>query len=213
MFRIFSHGRGGGPISACLRFVVLAGAALTAPAPLSAGQANPTAAPGVSVREERGVFVVTARFHVPQAPDAVLAVLTDYAAIPRFMTDVTTSVVRERSAASIVVEQEAVSRVALFSTRVHLVLEISEEAGVLRFRDRCGCSFNRYEGAWQLTDSPDGTEVAYHLAAAPSFDVPDFLLTRVLKRNAVTMIEQLRREIAVRAQPLTAGRSLTYNRR
>ena len=62
------------------------------------------------------------------------------------MPDVRSSRVVERAPAAIVVEQEAVARVFFFSKRVHLVLEVHAEPGRIRFRDRCGQSFTRYEG-------------------------------------------------------------------
>lgn len=45
------------------------------------------------------------------------------------------------------------------------------------------------------------TLVTYELTAQPTFDVPEFLLKRVLKRDAAEMIERLQREIAAR-EPL-----------
>jgi len=50
-----------------------------------------------------------------------------YESIPRFMPDVTRSVVRARQPGRAIVEQEAVSRVALFVKRVRLVLESSRK--------------------------------------------------------------------------------------
>lgn len=155
-------------------------------------------APDVTVREERGVFSVSARFNVPQPPPVALAVLTDYEAIPRFLPDVKTSIVRERTAAGLVVEQEAVAKMMLFSKRVHLVLEITQEDGIIRFRDRCGGSFVKYEGTWRLVSANGGTAIHYTLAAQPSFDVPEFILKRLLKRDAGRMIERLAREMASR---------------
>ena len=160
---------------------------------------GPELLPTVSVREERGVYSVTGRFEVPQPSTVVLAVLTDYEDIPRFMPDINTSVVLERADGRAIVQQEAVSRVLLFSKRVHLVLEINEGADTLRFNDRCGRSFARYEGAWRLFDRNGATEVLYELVAQPSFDVPEFVLKRVLKRNSEQMIEQLQREVAARS--------------
>ena len=66
---------------------------------------------------------MVARFLVDQPPSVVLAVLTDYEHIPRFMPDVRTSIVRSEAIGRAVVEQEAVSGVMMFSKRVHLVLE------------------------------------------------------------------------------------------
>jgi hypothetical protein len=102
--------------------------------------------PAVTVGEERGVYSVTARFQVPQSPAAVLAVLTDYEHIPRFMPGVEKSAVLERAPGRAVVQQEAVSRLMMFSKHVSLVLEITEGADTLSFRDRSGRSFARYEG-------------------------------------------------------------------
>jgi hypothetical protein len=68
----------------------------------------------------------------------------------------------------------------------------------LQFRDRSGRSFARYEGLWRLCEEDGRTEIVYELTAQPSFDVPEFLLKRLLKRDSGQMIESLRREIAAR---------------
>ena len=166
--------------------------------PLTAAD-DPPSQPAVTVREARGIYSVTARFEVPQAPALALAVLTDYEQIPRFMPGVKTSLVLERSPGRAVVEQEAVSRLMLFSKRVHLVLEITESADSLIFRDRSGRSFTRYEGTWLLCEVNGQTQILYQLTAQPSFDVPEFLLKRLLRRDSGQMIEGLRREIAARS--------------
>jgi ribosome-associated toxin RatA of RatAB toxin-antitoxin module len=155
--------------------------------------------PAVTVTEERGVYSVTARFQVPQAPAVVLAVLTDYKQIPRFMPGVETSIVLDRATGRTVVQQEAVSRMLMFSKRVHLVLEITEGMDTLRFHDLSGRSFTRYEGMWHLCRESGRTEILYELTAQPSFEVPQFLLKRLLKRDSGAMIDGLRREIAARS--------------
>ena len=156
-------------------------------------------APGVTVREADGIYWVTARFVVPQARAVALAVLTDYEQIPRFMPDVKTSIVRERSPGRAVVEQEAVSHVIMFSKSVHLVLEISEGADRVRFRDRSGQSFACYEGSWRLSDQDGGTMIMYELTAQPVFSVPGALLKRLLRRDSGRMIAALQREMAARS--------------
>ena len=160
--------------------------------------ASADGAPQVTVREDRGVYTVAAQFEVPQPTAAALAVLSDYEQIPRFMPGVTTSIVRERAAGRVVVEQEAVSRLLMFSKRVHLLLEIREEGDTLTFRDLAGRSFTCYEGAWRLSQRDGRTVISYDLRAEPSFEVPGFLLTRLLKRDAGLMIEGLRAAIAAR---------------
>jgi ribosome-associated toxin RatA of RatAB toxin-antitoxin module len=155
--------------------------------------------PAVTVNEEGGVYSVAATFTVAQAPSFALAALTDYAQIPRFMPEVRSSNVIERPDHRTIVEQEAVARFMMFSKRVHLVLEVQEERGTIRFRDRCGSSFARYEGIWTITERDGITHVTYELSAKPSFEVPEFLLRRLLKRDASQMIERLKAEIDARA--------------
>jgi len=163
----------------------------------------------VTVTEKRGVYAVTAQFLVDQSPSAVLAVLTDYEAIPRFMPDVRSSIVRERAGGRAVVEQEAVSGVMMLSKRVHIILEIEEQPDALIFRDRCRKSFAKYEGAWRVSALDGQTAITYELTAQPSFDVPGFMLKRLLRRDSTQMIEGLQREIALRAAESAAPRSQT----
>jgi carbon monoxide dehydrogenase subunit G len=176
--------------------------------PVARLKATDDPASAVTVREERGVYSVAARFQVPQSPALALAVLTDYEHIPRFMPGVETSIVLERRTGLVVVEQEAVSHLMMFSKRVHLVLEVTEGADTLRFRDRSGRSFARYEGSWQLCEENGQTVILYDLTAQPSFDVPQFLLRRLLKRDAGLMIAGLRREIAAQSARRTSAREL-----
>jgi hypothetical protein len=154
--------------------------------------------PQITVREEQGVFIVAARFTVAQAGATAIAVLTDYEGIPSFMPDIRTSTVLERGEGRTIVEQEAVGRVMLFSKRVHLVLEIRQEPGRIRFRDLCGRSFVRYEGAWRIVEQDGRTTITYELAAKPAFDVPGFVLKRLLKRDAKETIQRLQIEMAAR---------------
>jgi carbon monoxide dehydrogenase subunit G len=173
--------------------------AVAAPARTTAMEESQTHA-AVTVSEAGGVYSVTARFEVRQPLAVARAVLTDYERIPQFMPGVETSVVIERVDGRAVIEQEAVSRLMMFRKRVHLVLEIVERADSLQFRDRSGQSFVRYEGKWTLCHEDGGTRISYDLTAQPAFDVPEFVLKRVLKRDSGQMIEGLRREIDSRGR-------------
>ncbi len=163
-----------------------------------AAAADPAPSSQVSVQETRGIYAVTARFEVPQAPATVLAVLSDYERIPRFMPDVKKSVVLERTPGRLVVEQEAVSKFMMFSKQVHLVLEVMEGDQSLQFSDRCGTSFKSYKGSWQVEAKGTGTVVTYELRAEPGFDVPEFILKRLLKRDSAQLINRLRTEFTAR---------------
>jgi len=181
------------------RLLVVSCALALLAAPSIQATGDPRSDVPVTVIESGGVYTVDAAFSVPQPAAIALAALTDYAQIPRFMPEVRRSDVLERSDEYTVVEQEAVARFMMFSRRVHLVLEVREAPGTIRFRDRCGKSFLRYDGVWTLAEEGGRTLVTYQLSAQPSFDVPGFLLKRLLKRDANDMIERLKAEIVARA--------------
>ena len=185
---------------------VLVTAAIAFAAPFDFAQAKPAAAgaqtspaPEISVTEAAGVFRVTATFTVPASRGAVTSVLTDYERIPHFMPDVKSSQVVERTESGLVVEQEAAAKFMMFSKRIHLVLDVSEDRGTIRFRDRCKKSFEHYEGVWRLSGGEAATTVVYELSTKPSFEVPAFVLKRLLKRDAAAMIERLHDEMLSRA--------------
>ncbi|MGE0864499.1 MAG: SRPBCC family protein [Vicinamibacterales bacterium] len=180
--------------------LLLAGAVLAlglVSSPLATAAFGPDAAPDVSVREEGGTYEVRATFAIAQSADVARSVLSDYEQIPRFMPGIKSSVVRRRTP-RLLVEQEAVSKFAMFSKTVHLLLEITEGDSYLHFVDLCGRSFIRYEGLWRIEPQGAGAEMSYELSARPAFDVPGFVIKRLLKRNASEMIERLKAEIAAR---------------
>jgi hypothetical protein len=179
------------PAAALTLFVVLAGGTVRA-------MPDPQA-PEVAVTEGGGVYTVRATFVVRGGTDVARAVLTDFERMTRFVPDIRKSLVLERSAGGTVVEQEAVSRMMMFSKRVHLVLAVSETPTVITFEDRCGESFKRYAGSWTLGETAAGTTLTYQLTAEPRFDVPGFILKRLLRRDSGKMIELLQAEIAARA--------------
>jgi len=74
-----------------------------------------------------------------------------------------------------------------------------EQPDALTFRDRCARSFVRYEGAWRLSEHNGQTAITYELAAEPSFDIPGWMLKRLLRRDSAEMIDRLQREIAARS--------------
>lgn len=165
--------------------------------PLATAASGPGAAPDVTVREAGGTYEVRATFTIAQTVDVARTVLSDYERIPQFMPAVKTSVVRQRTP-RLLVEQEAVSKFALFSKTVHLLLAITEGDSYLHFVDLCGRSFTRYEGLWRMEPQGARTEMSYELSARPAFDVPGFVVRRLLKREASEMIERLKTEFAAR---------------
>ena len=189
---LFTGGRHG--VHRCLLATSLATAFVAVLAGAPTGQAlRVHEAPAVMVHETDGIYIVNASFAVAAAPAAVLRVLTNYDAIPRVVPDVLTSVVVSRRGADLVVEQVAVSRLLFFSRTVQLRLHVRETSEGLEFSDVGRRSFALYEGGWRVKAQPWGSAVTYHLRAQPSFDVPEFLIKRVLKRDAGQMIDRLRK--------------------
>jgi ribosome-associated toxin RatA of RatAB toxin-antitoxin module len=160
--------------------------------------ASELAPPSVSVRLHDGAYEIAAEFDVNRSLATVRSVLTDYEHIPRFLPQVERSVVLERTGEGAVVEQEAVTQLMMFSKRMHLILDIREAPDALVFTDTCGRSFVRYEGSWRLREEAGRTFVQYRLLAQPRFDAPDWLIGRVMKRDASRTIERIQAEIGKR---------------
>jgi uncharacterized protein YndB with AHSA1/START domain len=152
--------------------------------------------PRVEVAEQSGTYRLSATFTVPQPATTVFEVLTAYEQIPQIMPDVRTSTVLEKNADGAVVEQEAIAKFMLFSRRIHLVLDVHQDAHTIHFRDRCGQSFDLYDGTWTIGEQDGRTTVRYELTARPSFTVPEFVLKRLLKRDSVEMLDRLKAAIA-----------------
>jgi ribosome-associated toxin RatA of RatAB toxin-antitoxin module len=162
------------------------------------GSTSGSRLPEVSVREQGGVYSVSAEFSVPQPASAALAVLTDYEQISRFMPGVTTSIVRERSEERVVIEARGcITHDDVFEARV-LAPRGQRRSERVALQGLGGRSFSLYDGAWRLSQVDGQTAIRYELRARSKFDVPGFLLKRLLTCDAKMMIERLRREIAVR---------------
>jgi carbon monoxide dehydrogenase subunit G len=183
-----------------LLFAAMLAVGLTAPGAYASPLPASEPAPDVTVSEAGGVYSVVAHFDVAAPMKVALEVLSDYERIPKFMPGVRSSVVLERSPGRLLVEQEAVSRLLLFSKKVHLVLEVTEEDNVIRFVDRSGKSFTSYRGSWHAQSVAHGTRITYALEADPAFEVPEFILRRLLRRDSAQMIGALQDEIASRAR-------------
>src|SRR5689334_2094924 len=189
----------GGRARARRLLVVLTIVTTTALSALVAADDRSGDAPIVAVREQDGLYTITARFSIAEPADLAIAVLTDYEQIPRFMPDVRKSKVLSRNGGHVIVEQEATARLLLFSKDFHLVLAVDEQPLSVHFTDQCGRNFTRYEGVWRVADENGRVAVSYELTAQPTFGVPSFVANRLFKRNATTMIDRVRREISARA--------------
>ena len=187
-----------------LSAVVMVAAALMCMVPVAAQSPSPAASvretAAASVRVERGLYTVTADFNVAESLAIVRAVLTDYERIPAFLPNVEKSVIVSRESGHVRVEQEVAGRMMMFSKRICLKLDIREEATAIYFIDTCRKQFSSYEGEWQIDAAPAHTTVHYRVTANPSFSVPSFLLSRMLKHDAEKLIAALQVEMTARAK-------------
>ena len=151
-----------------------------------------------TVSEAGGVYSVRASFTVVQSPAAAMAVLTDYEHLARFMPGLQSSVIVGRDGARVTVNQEAVAKFLTFSKQISLVLEVNEGAGALTFADHGHKSFSCYQGSWQVSTLNGRTLVIYTLTAKPAFSVPEFILSKLFRRDAGRMISALQKEISSR---------------
>jgi hypothetical protein len=103
-----------------------------------------------------------------------------------------------RDGSRVTIAQEAVAKFLAFSKQISLVLDVDESPLALTFSDRARKSFARYDGTWQVSTLNGRTLVTYTLMAKPSFSVPEFLLSKLLKRDAGKMIGALQAEISSR---------------
>jgi ribosome-associated toxin RatA of RatAB toxin-antitoxin module len=151
-----------------------------------------------TVSEAGGVYTVRASFTVVQSPAAAMAVLTDYEHLSRFMPGLQSSTVIGRDGSRVTISQEAVAKFLAFSKQISLVLDVDERPLSLAFADRAHKSFSHYQGTWQISTLNGRTLVTYTLAAKPSFSVPEFILSKLFKRDAGRMIAALQAEISSR---------------
>jgi hypothetical protein len=75
---------------------------------------------------------------------------------------------------------------------------LTAAVAVAQTAHRCGSSFTKYEGWWRVRGGAGKTTVTYELSAKPSFEVPGFVLKRLLKRDAAATIDRLTAAITSR---------------
>ena len=82
-----------------------------------------------------------------------------------------------------------------------ILLEVRRKKDSMDFEDVGRESFWRYEGGWEVAQTPGGVRVSYHLIAQPDFVAPSMLMSRALKRGARELLGQVRAEMVRRSDP------------
>lgn len=177
---------------------VLAAAAL-AGAPRKAHAAPPPVT--LELAESSGAYTVQGRIAVAAPPALVWEVLTDYGGMGAFVSSIRTSRVLSRQPGRALIEQVGSGRFLFFTKAVKLTLSVVEQKPLrIAFKDEEGTQFRRYEGSWDITETPEGSLLVYTLEAEPDPALgPRFAARRVLAKNAQKLLGEVRAEIARRA--------------
>jgi ribosome-associated toxin RatA of RatAB toxin-antitoxin module len=147
------------------------------------------------------LYELEGSFAVDSSPEAAWAVLTDYEHIQEFVPSVQSSRVLSRYENGAFLEQCFAGSVLFFSHKVTLALQVREDPlKKIAFEDTAHRDFILYAGEWRISASPGGCVVQYSLKAEPSFSVPPFLARRAFKRNVLSLLQNIRREIMRRAE-------------
>ena len=147
-------------------------------------------------RLPNSAYEIHGDFTVAASSETIWEVLTDYEGIPSFVDSMRSSRVREtRADGSMLIEQKAVGGMFFLSRTVTILLEVRKMEGGLTFEDVGRESFWRYEGGWRTESVPGGVKVAYHLIAEPDFPAPAMVMSRVMKKGARRLLEEVRAEI------------------
>jgi len=148
----------------------------------------------------RGVFDVWASFSVEASTQTVWSVLADYDRIAGFVSDLRRSRVRERRGDSIILEQESTYRVLPFLRRIRLVLQVREEPDRISFEEISHEHFWFYEGFWRIAEEGGSVRLVYSLTAKRKFPAPSFITKLMVRRGALKLLNEVRREILRRVK-------------
>ena len=148
----------------------------------------------------QGAAVLEGRFTTTATRERAWWVLTDYARIPRFVSSLRLSEVKERGADGILLAQEStVGALLILKRRFRVLLRVREEPpSRLSFHDISGDSLELYEGSWQLTETSAGVEVLYRLKAKSGSGTPAFVAQAVSRKAVRRLLAEVQAEMARR---------------
>lgn len=138
---------------------------------------------------------------IPQPIENVWQVITDYEKLADFIPSLTTSKLIPNSEGCTRLEQVGAQCFLKVKFCARVVLDMSEnfpyEVGFLM---REG-DFKRFEGAWRLELTDQGTRLSYDLLVKPPAAMPASLIERHLRNNLITNLLAIhRRTIEVASQ-------------
>jgi ribosome-associated toxin RatA of RatAB toxin-antitoxin module len=158
----------------------------------------------VTLTEEKlpsgALYHIDGNFDVAASQAQVWEVLTDYSDLKGVVSTMQASCVISRDGNSALVEQVAVGRFLFFSKAVRLLLKVDEQPqNGLIFAQAADKPFKTYNGSWALEDRGNTVTVAYRLNVSSGDMAPPFLERKLFRDNALSLLKELKAEIARRA--------------
>jgi hypothetical protein len=156
--------------------------------------------PQVTVNEQGNIYVVEGSYSAPVSLNVGWDVLTDFAALPRFVSVVKRSEPLRHEGPRLLLRQDGVQTVLGFTKEFHLLLDVYEQPKQsVFFRNLDGRDFAVYSGVWRIWRTPEGVEVRYSLRVRPQGDPPDIFVKPILHDGVVSALTALRNEMLRRA--------------
>ena len=150
----------------------------------------------IAIAERNDTYTVRAEFFARAPEDTVRKVLCDYENMPKFVTSVSESKIRERKDGHLVLEQKGKEcALFLFSKEIHVLLAVTEEPNRISFEDHLKKDFESYAGSWEFSQTSGGTRSTYSLTAKPHFFVPVFLAKGCFRNEGKRLCEEILAEI------------------
>lgn len=152
------------------------------------------------------MYNLTGSFEVSATPEVAWAVLTDYGSHASFISDLKSSVVKQRKGNEANVEQEAVGKVAMFTRVVKMHVTMRETPGQkITFSDTTKTDFEVFEGSWTLTPTAKGVRVDYTLKCLPRGPAPGFIVGPMMDDSTKRLMAAMRGEIQRRVAQLRSA--------
>lgn len=151
----------------------------------------------VHIDADRDRYFISGEMEVKASSSVAWKVLTDYTRMPEFLPAIEFSTVTFSSPTVLYVEQHLIVKVWWVKHRASVLLKIYENPQKdLVFEDIFHTDFTDYRGSWVVTPDANGTTLRYTLSIAiRDNSVPEFLIKRVMKREASDLLENLKIEM------------------
>lgn len=147
---------------------------------------------GTTIQKQGHFYYVRSSFVISAPLEKVHEVLTDYNHMSEFIPYLEKSVLV--STDPVTVEQTIGIKYWIFTKRLHVTLEVSEDSTDVLFRDTEHKSFNSYSGVWCLQDKGTYTQVTYLMEFDPKFRLSAHIVETALKEGTEDLVQLIKKE-------------------